>query len=194
MLPDFPLAKEVFWKHLHQAMRNFMHSRGVLAVIKEKPVHEGNSTSIKQSGQAARTQSPQMLAQELHIDRERLIVDGPGYIVELFAEASVTTQRDATKMVYDQIDFTCKDAGTTLDAGGKPLDLDMYLQLLEKMEIDFDQQGNAHLPTLVTSSVEIVRRVQTWSDEPESKAKIDALLEKKRTEWRDRESNRKLVD
>jgi len=194
MLPDFPRTKEIFWKRLRQSMREFMRSRGVLSVIKEKPVHEGHRTGIKQSGQAARTQSPQMLAQQLKIDKERLIAQGPAYLVELFANATVEAQKEASKMVYDHIEDSSKEAGTTLDAGGKPLDLDMYLQMLERLEIPFDEDGKAHLPTLATSSVEILRRVQKWNEDPESLSKIEAVLEKKRTEWRDRESNRKLVD
>jgi len=68
--------------------------------------------------------------------------------------------------------------------------------MLEKVEISFNKDNTPILPTFVaaSSTSEKIREVfRIIEDTPELKEKMDNIIEKKRSEWRDRESSRKLV-
>jgi len=41
--------------------------------------------------------------------------------------------------------------GNVLNAEGKPFSYDMFLDLLDMVEIDFDEKGNPNYPTLIIS-------------------------------------------
>ena len=62
--------------------------------------------------------------------------------------------------------------------------------------IDFDEKGNPILPTIVLHP-DMMKRIEgklaEWESDPELQARRKNILAKKKEEWRDRESNRKLV-
>jgi|AGTN01.2.fsa_nt_gi hypothetical protein len=70
----------------------------------------------------------------------------------------------------------------------------MYLGILRSLEIVFDGAGRAQIPTLVTGNADIKTKVENWFRDSDCQSQIEAVIEEKRQEWRDRQSNRKLVD
>jgi len=70
--------------------------------------------------------------------------------------------------------------------------LDLIMTMWESMDIDFDETGNPRLPTIVASS-KIREQLEKQEITDEQKERFEQLIERKRFEWRDRESNRKLV-
>lgn len=93
---------------------------------------------------------------------------------------------------FDVLHRTSDAAGTAADAGGRPFSFELYLEVLERMEIQFDREGNPILPTLVMhpSMAEQLRSQPPITPEQE-KAKND-LIERKRTEFNARRRHRKL--
>jgi hypothetical protein len=87
--------------------------------------------------------------------------------------------------------------GNVISGKGKPFTFDHFLEALEKMLIDFDEDGNPFMPSILISP-EDWERIKSdfpkWDTDPENKKKIQSIINKKRDEWYDRESHRKLVD
>ena len=74
---------------------------------------------------------------------------------------------------------------------------ELIMKTLEKIDISFDEFGNPLIPTLIVRP-EILKKmeenVDIWKETPESREKMRKLIEKKRSEWIDRQNRRKLVD
>jgi hypothetical protein len=93
---------------------------------------------------------------------------------------------------FDTFHRTSEAAGTTADAGGRPFSFELYLEGLERIEIQFDREGNPVLPALVIhpSMAEQLRSQPPIT--PEQQKAMDDLIERKRTEFNARRRHRKL--
>ena len=72
----------------------------------------------------------------------------------------------------------------------------MMWDMLEKIHIDFDKNGQPRMPNMVIhpDTLERIRpKLAEWEADPAIKKRRIEILAKKKEEWRDRESNRKLV-
>ena len=98
---------------------------------------------------------------------------------------------------YKKIDEVITEAGGGVDAQGQALTGEIYLKALERMEMSFDPE--TLLPTfqivvhpdMIPSMLKLKETVE---DDPEFKKRYDELISRKLKDWRDRESNRRLVD
>jgi hypothetical protein len=105
--------------------------------------------------------------------------------------------KQKTKLLFAKIDQIVHETGNIVRLKGKPLTPERYLELLEKTQIDFDDQGKPHIPTLVVSpeiGIQLKQKFAEWDKNPVHRQKFQELIERKREEWNDRESNRKLVN
>lgn len=79
---------------------------------------------------------------------------------------------------------------------GKPLDPDAIFAVFEKMQMDFDEHGIHHAPTIVippnleNSMKQVLHQIDR---DPILQKRYDEIIMQKRMEWRDREAARKLV-
>jgi hypothetical protein len=93
---------------------------------------------------------------------------------------------------FDIFHRTSAAAGTAADAGGRPFSFELYLEALERIELQFDREGNPILPTLIMhpSMAEQARSQPPIT--PEQQKAMDDLIERKRTEFNARRRHRKL--
>lgn len=80
-----------------------------------------------------------------------LIVNGDteGFLAEMY---SLSEQYVASLMpqFFANLSMVTDAFGNTHDAGGKPFSWDTYLDLLERMEVAFDENDNPVQPTMIT--------------------------------------------
>lgn len=89
--------------------------------------------------------------------------------------------------------------GNRIDAGGQPFSADLYFKMLETVHIDFDSYGRpdtsgVHLVMHPDQSEHVQLLMTKWQADESFQSRYREIMLKKREEWRDRESNRKLVD
>jgi hypothetical protein len=93
--------------------------------------------------------------------------------------------------IFEQLGRVCEAAGTATDARGQPLSRALILQALEKMEIDFDEDGKANIGVMV--GPETYKQFQNLPPPtPEEVQALNELLERKRAEFYARQRHRKL--
>jgi hypothetical protein len=94
------------------------------------------------------------------------------------------------------LDEATREVGNLVDGKGQPLSQNLYLEMIEKVLIDFDEHGrptttiHAH-PTLAAA---LRAKLDEWNQDPVFTKRVQEIWQRKRLEWRDRESDRKLVD
>lgn len=103
----------------------------------------------------------------------------------------------AMRHFFGMMDRWCAEAGTVTSAGGRPFDPMMLIESLEKTDIDFDERGQPLLPTLLShpdTFKSAAPKLAEAERSPEFQRRWAELMQRKWTEWRDREADRKLVD
>ena len=133
----------------------------------------------------------------LEVNHQDLIERGPIALVEGLKKLAEDLSSQQSKMVFERLDQITDRTGNVVDAEGQAINPDLILQSLEKIEIDFSEDGQPRLPTLVVSPEHYERlkeKMLEWEKDEHYKRRFDELIERKRQEWRDRESHRKLVD
>ena len=78
------------------------------------------------------------------------------------------------------------ESGNSINANGAKFSVELFLQCLEKIELDFTPGGTPQFPTLIMHpdmqklAYEELNRIE---NNPEIKKKHDAILQRKRSEW-----------
>ncbi len=93
---------------------------------------------------------------------------------------------------FSHVAAICEASGNTIDARGKPITHELILQMIDKLEIDFDAGGNPVMLTMVVPP-EIGAKIQALP--PLSAAQLQAwddMIERKRRDFNARRRNRIL--
>ena len=83
------------------------------------------------------------------------------------------------------------------DAEGKPFHPELLFEAIERMPIEFDDEGNPKSPTIIVNPAQMERvkdKLTEWESDPVLRDRYEAIMRKKKEECLDRESNRKLID
>jgi len=197
MLPDYPYLKEKLHK-LFISQIKAAHSRYMIP-FSDSPktfIHEGNKIIlVREDGSIEDLEIKETKSNiEINLKKvETMPFDTMLIKADTIAQEMAMQQ---SKVVFEELDKGIKKVGNFIDAKGKPFSIDLYFQMLEKMLLDFNEDGNPNLPTIIAGekAFKSISEVLSKSDiDPTYIKTFDEIISRKREEWRVRESNRKLV-
>jgi hypothetical protein len=81
--------------------------------------------------------------------------------------------------------------GMSLDAEGKPFSFDMLNDMLEKLHIEFDEEGEPILPALVMHPM-MAEQIRNMKPTPEQEKRHAEIIERKRAEYYAKKRTRRL--
>lgn len=84
--------------------------------------------------------------------------------------------------MFANIDKICDDSGNTIDAKGGTFSWDQVMDAIEKMRIDFDETGQARLPTLITSPA-VEKVIAATPMTPEQQVRHNNIIDRKREKF-----------
>jgi len=196
MLPDFPKLKERLLRLAWFEHRQRVEADGLVGAISAVPYFEGQRFATGDVEGFVEQSVPEVIAIPYEIDRAAIIERGIEALNNALKKATELQIQAMHEMLFRK---AVARVGNQVDAGGQPFSSDLYFKMLETVQIDFDDQGRPD-----TSSVRLVmhpdqaQKVQPlmaqWENDEEFQRRYKEIMLKKRDEWRDRESNRKLVD
>lgn len=197
MLPDFINTKEKIQKLHSYMMEHALPSHmGPLADVPVSIIFEGNKTVVVREDGSVEEKNLEEATAELAVRLEEV----ENMTTEMvFEKINRVTEEMAGKLkqsFYKELSRTATEVGNVISVEGKPFSIDMFFEMLEKMDIDFDDAGNPGKiicpvnPKLWPSVAKVISQAQ---EDPETDRRYKAIMERKREEWRARESNRKLV-
>ena len=197
MLPDFLKVKEKLQKMLDYQMRQaHLSHMGPLANIAVAMVFEGNKTVLIREDGSVDEQSPETAIADIEITSAEVEEMRPEMVLDKINNAAQKIAEQQARTFYRQIDKSAKEDGTVVSSGGEPFSMDLHFEMLEKIDIDFDEEGNpegvafvAH-PSMFSSISDVLSQALA---EPDNDRRYKEIMERKREEFRVRESNRKLV-
>ena len=197
MLPDFRSLKKRLASSAATTVHDTIERDGLLGHIASQRIHEGNRLTLVRADGSTETREfiQHWVRAEIEVDAiRRGDVAAVGAAVEDVAE---NVREQASKELFERVEEAATSAGNWVSGGGKPFTAEMWLATIEGMDLSFNDDGTWERPTVVIhpSMGERVRlEMKRMESEPELRARLEQLVERKREDWRDRESRRKLVD
>jgi hypothetical protein len=74
---------------------------------------------------------------------------------------------------------------------------EIFLSMIERLEITFQSNGAPNLPQIVSGTAmmeKFVRMKPLWEANPEYAERMTKIIDKKRIQWNERQASRKLVE
>lgn len=195
MLPDFPKVKKKILEILNKRMQ--ARSMSVLFQnVKHLLYHEGHCYRIIRADGSVAENEFKEASSEITLD----LSEWDSITMEdVIAKVDAAAEEMGSQMArhfFDEISKSVEEVGNVIDAKGGPFTVEMCLELLEKVELEFYEDGTPHELTLVCSPKMAPRmkaELQHLHTDPELARRYNELIEQKRDEWRERENTRKLV-
>ncbi|MEW6095401.1 MAG: hypothetical protein AB1567_02585 [bacterium] len=196
MLPDFPNLKRKLQKLLIYRMKR-IHSASMPSFYAvPKRVFEGNRLIVVWEDGSSEELKIKEDKAKIDLNLQEVETITPDIILDKIDAAAKEIAMQQSKRFFEQIDKAVNKVGNVIDVKGRSLCIDDYFQLLEKIWIDFDENGEPILPTSVPNEKtlkSISKVLSQLKTDPECKKRYAEIIERKKEEWRVRESNRKLV-
>lgn len=197
MLPDFPEIKNKWSTRFYNSITQRIRQVPILAQVSRITHFEGDG--MKTTDVEGRTESSEYdtMSGMFEISRKDLIDQGPAC---LNGEIDRIVQKLADQQIsamLERVRESTRRTGNLVSTGGQGFDSEHFLSLLEKIEIDFDDDGRHNTLSFVVPpglQNQLQAKMGEWMKDASFRNKHDEIISKKRQEWNDRESNRKLVD
>jgi len=194
MLPDFIETKKILKDRLRKFLIERTSRHGVFPDnVRNIPLYECISYDQTRFDGSQETKKLEKLQGKIVLTKESLNEKGFIAVLEAYEKASKEIADEQQAFFFRRFDEIIKNSGQEVDAKGKPFTPELLLETLEKMYLDFDENGEPIFPTFFTGK-NLFERAKKWQDSKEYKIKLDELIERKYSEWRYHESNRRLVN
>ena len=197
MVPDFSKTKSEISKLLSLRLRVKTTQLSVLASLARPIVqHEGTIHSYPQEGFGNISEGFEQFQVPIKLTVEEMKHLTGNKLAEKMDAMAEEMARKTSEHGYRVLDRVTAKAGNVLDAGGEAFSKDHYLSMLEKIEMSFKPDGQPDFVIVAHPQMaEALSRIwPVWEKDSDFMAQYNALLSRKREDWLDRESNRKLAD
>jgi len=119
--------------------------------------------------------------------RNGKIDDYTRFLIDISKSQRESLARHFFKNIAEITDAT----GRSVNAGGQPLTVDLILDLIEKVEFGFDDDGNPQYPTLVLPPAAI-KKLKELKFTPEQEQRQKQIIEEKRARFNASKRTRRL--
>jgi hypothetical protein len=196
MLPTYPEVVAKRARANRKLLRALIRQKSpILGDIGSHIVHEGGETDIvRPSGEIEPTE---MRAQSAQVDipRQRLNEFDQEQVRKYLESLAEQFAEGMTKHMFEAISNAAEKVGNVVDGKGSPLTPELMLEVLDKIDIDFNEDGTWDPPRIVVSP-EQAKRLEALSksmDQREQDRKLKPIIERKQLEYRSREAGRVLA-
>jgi hypothetical protein len=196
MLPDWPNIKRDIVRAMMRRVRAEIGARSTIGLVPKSSVHEGHATMMIRADGTSEASPFETSEGEFALPMEALKEEN---LEQLFARMRPLIESQAkarTESMLRTVEAASRAAGTASDAKGRPITAELILEAWEKLDIEFMPNGMPRWPQMVFHPSQQDRvdaeltRLQTV---PELRERMQALLARKREDWRAREADRTLA-
>jgi hypothetical protein len=106
-------------------------------------------------------------------------------------DISESQRKSLTKNMFKNISEITDATGQSVNAKGQPLSIDLYLDLLEKIEFGFDDKGNPQYPTMYMPQ-NAIEKFHSLKYTPEQEQRKKKITEEKRARFNANKRSRRL--
>ena len=195
MLPDFTEAK----KKLSAHFMKFVDSRqkeylGPLAVGVSQMFEGGQTIATVMDDGKKYDSEMETLKGEITISFDEIKSGNTNVVFQKLNEMACQMAQAQREMFYGKMSEVTEAVGNSVS--GRPFTAEVFLEALEKIQIEFKDSGEMQElslifgPAMIDQATDVLEQLNS---NPKYKRMHEELIERKRREFRDREASRKLV-
>jgi hypothetical protein len=193
MLPDLPYFKQQIRRQIELRIHQESRARSpLLAGIRTTVQHEGTTHAYDRIKAPPVTEGFQTIAVPVSIQFSEVPDLMGAWLNAKIDDIAENLAQQEMQMWYQKHSKGCEEVGTAVNASGAPLTGEQLLEMFEKVDMEFGSDNQPLGRFSVTPA--LAGRLQEIEKDPAFQVRYKELVERKRHAWRDRESNRKLVD
>ena len=197
MLPDYLKVKKQLQKMLQYRLDyKYLSNMGPLANIPESMVFEGNQTVLIREDGSVDDRDPAVAITDIRVELSEVERMNPAIVLNKIDKAAEEMARQLGKAFYEEIGRLADEGDQVVAVDANAFSIDTYFEMLERIELDFDDAGNPgeimapvhpkHFPAVKAA-------LEKAKGNPEAERRYHEIIERRREDFRVRESNRKLV-
>ena len=182
---------------IKHGLQSAARERGVVSEIRESTVHEGDRFTIHREDGSVDTKPFEALEASVELSPDDVQSEDTSRVAAAVDGLAEQLAEKASKKLFETVKESVEAVGNTVDAAGRPFSAELWLDVLEKMELNFEEDGSWRPPTVVLHPTMLSRAQSELSrldTEADLRDRLGKIIERQRKEWRVREANRKLVD
>ncbi|MGD0228573.1 MAG: hypothetical protein ABSF71_40255 [Terriglobia bacterium] len=198
MLPDYPDLKRELRADLNLQFRLLVNMHAPLA-SRIRSYHQTEGDQFAYETTEGKLVTKRFLRMEAKIELPRGLSSSETYedFLRQTSEAAKSIAQQSEGVLFSTFEEETKQVGNAIDVGGKPFHPDIMWDAIEKMDLDFDERTEQpKMPTIVVHPEmmkAIAAKIPEWEADVALQKRRTEVLRKRKEEWRDRESRRKLV-
>lgn len=182
--------RELESKLLEKYFRHLLKSDPILNKIGfERDIHPGG-VRYQEKGKELITQK-EIISARIEISFDDII----NFKISNFCEQINKFAFEYLKSLHLSLFGTIKEiidlTGNVFDAKGKPFSFDMVIDGLEKVEIDFDEEGKPKFPEFILSP-ELFDKIKDMKPTKEQDARLEKVIEEKKKKYYAQKCHRRL--
>jgi hypothetical protein len=195
MLPDYPKTKALIRKR-HDKHFSSTHSQamGALREAGQARLYEGHRFAIIREDGTFDEMKWKKLQVKAVLKGDEIENLSEQEILAQFERMAVDMAHQQQAVAFEELSEGLDKIGNTVSGGITP---ETIFEVYGKMSLDFQDDGK-HVPLTFSGSNEaniaLTKALDSIHTDPELRRRFEAIIQRKRNEWRERESARKLVD
>lgn len=197
MLPDFPALKaELAREHRRKIEADMDAQMPIVSKIRSVRFHEGNGFSFERHDGVIETQEFQDVKIPVQVSARLEFSETVQELKQQVRNVATDMAAHLETMLFQTLERTSKEVGNAMDMNGQPFTLESYLDMLEKVDMNFDSFGMPEFPTQVihpSMGPTIQEEFKRFRTSSILRDRAESIMQQKRKDWRDRESRRRLV-
>ena len=199
MLPDYPFLKEkVQAQFVIQMKEHVKRVFPLQGMTKRQVIHEGTNPEYQSEYKGHyedELTNLKTFSAKASFSKDELRSMSLKDVFERYLETAEKMGRDIESNSIQELSEKLTEKGQTTSIS-KSITPDDILKAIDSVALSFDEKGNAQLPTIMAApeTADKLSEVIVKLDEEPFLSKFRKIIDKKRKDWNDRESSRKLVE
>lgn len=153
---------------------------GFLAVIRHRTVaHMAGGRATNDPSAEALTNGLLPVTATMQLPLDALETGDVARLIETLVDAAKEVRSEMTRRAFARMDEIAEENGMVVNARGRPFSADLFVEALEKMDIAFDESGNAIMPGFVVHP-SMAEKLQAVLETDEAQEKIAVVIAKKK--------------
>lgn len=153
--------------------------------------HEGPISMRTNVNEEVIDKAPSLVEMSFNIPYESIINTDINCLIMAIEEAADSGLQSFIPQVFDFLSEICEAGGQVVDGKGQPFSFDLFLELLEKIDITFEEDGTPNMPTMVVNP-KMREVIEKNPPTKEQEKKVEELINKKRDDFFAKKRTRRL--
>jgi hypothetical protein len=184
---ELPEYQRAFLKFTREAIRELSSAKDPILgrMRKRQPARSYVGRNSMPQGQVLEA-APMPVRSEFSLTALEMLEGDPTVLAGKLDQMAEGYVASLMPQVFEAMGASSEAAGTKIDAGDQPFSADLFIEMLERMEVEFDDAGQIQLQIVIGEGTNIP------TPSGEDQRRVDEAIERKRQEFFAKRRSRQL--